>query len=113
MASGHTLPYLSLKENSRERANDVTFARRNEARSSCVENCPGAKADVIPVAKRSRIRGVRGATTSSCFRFGIPSGHSSGSHSTARAISKKKQIPHCVRDDNCRRENGELPTRSG
>ena len=37
--------------------------------------------------KRSRIEVVRGATTSSCFRFGIPTGHTSGSHSTARAIS--------------------------
>ncbi len=37
--------------------------------------------------RRSNIEIVRGATTSSCFRLGIPSGHSSGSHSTARAIS--------------------------
>ena len=40
----------------------------------------------ISAPKRSRIEVVRGATTSSCFILGIPSGHSSGSHSTARAI---------------------------
>src|SRR5713226_8909871 len=43
--------------------------------------------------KRGRIEVVRGATTSSCFRFGIPTGHSSGSHSTARAISFYPALP--------------------
>jgi hypothetical protein len=41
--------------------------------------------------KGSSIEAVRGATTRSCFRLGIPSGHSSGSHSTARAISFTRQ----------------------
>src|SRR5437879_7067446 len=42
---------------------------------------------VNSASKRSRIEVVRRVTTSSCFILGIPSGHSSGSHSTARAIS--------------------------
>jgi len=60
------------------------------------ENCPGAAKDVILAVKRSRIGVVRGATTSSCFRFGIPSGHSSGSHSTARAISFTRRFPAAI-----------------
>ena len=39
---------------------------------------------------------VRGATTRSCFRLGIPSGHSSGSHSTARAISFTRHFPAAI-----------------
>jgi len=50
----------------------------------------------ISAPKRSRIEVVRGATTSSCFILGIPSGHSSGSHSTARAISFTRRFPAAI-----------------
>ena len=39
---------------------------------------------------------ARSATTSSCFTLGIPSGHSSGSHSTARAISSTRRFPAAI-----------------
>jgi hypothetical protein len=51
---------------------------------------------VISVPKGSSIEVVRGATTRSCFRLGIPSGHSSGSHSTARAISFTQRSPAAI-----------------
>src|SRR5712691_334692 len=51
---------------------------------------------VISVPKGSSIEVVRGATTRSCFRLGIPSGHSSGSHSTARAISFTRHFPAAI-----------------
>src|SRR4029077_16319103 len=54
---------------------------------------PHAAMVVFSVLKGSSIEAVRGATTRSCFRLGIPSGHSSGSHSTARAISFTRHFP--------------------
>src|SRR5260370_21539735 len=38
----------------------------------------------------------RGATTGSCLQLTIPSGHSSGSHSTARAIFFTQRFPAAI-----------------
>src|SRR6266851_629716 len=69
-------------------------AAREVRNSTCTTGIwPHAAKVVISVVKRSSIEVVRGATTRSCFRLGIPSGHSSGSHSTARAISFTRHFP--------------------
>jgi hypothetical protein len=57
---------------------------------------PHAAMVVFSVLKGSSIEAVRGATTRSCFRLGIPSGHSSGSHSTAKAISFTRRFPAAI-----------------
>src|SRR6266851_1192512 len=72
-------------------------AARKVRKSTCTTGIwPHAAKVVISVVKRSSIDVVRGATTRSCFRLGIPSGHSSGSHSTARAISFTWHFPAAI-----------------
>src|SRR5260370_42461672 len=68
-------------------------AAREVRKSTCTTGIwPHAAKVVISVVKRRSIEVVRGATTISCFRLGIPSGHPSGSHSTAKAISFPPQL---------------------
>src|SRR5260370_7509562 len=72
-------------------------AAREVRKSTCTTGIwPHAAKVVISVVKRSSIEFVRGGTTRICFRLGIPSGHSSGSHSTARAISFTRHFPAAI-----------------
>ena len=101
---GKVTSYGGRKKSARFVRNDgVQRGRPDEVGGSC-----GTKAATrprishtvrrlrFPHPNRSRIEVVRGATTSSCFRFGIPSGHSSGSHSINRAISFTRRFPAAI-----------------